>query len=177
MLSNDCTFSFAGRGYQIVRQHVKAGRGKSLRIELHLSGTIRAPFEGQYVDVSESGVKAPAASKVAGNECRKHHNSGGKIDWVEVRHRDLRQTLVSPVVEVVGSPLEQLLRCRPAQGLAGCIYPCQQGDVLPSVKLRETPPPKACGFTSSPREYTMVPSSALMVNLQLAGSVLQAHLD
>jgi hypothetical protein len=42
MVSNDYTFSFAGRRYQIARQQVKAGmRGKSLRIELHLSGALR----------------------------------------------------------------------------------------------------------------------------------------
>ena len=38
VVSNDYTFSFAGRRYQIARTDVKAGmRGKSLRIELHLT--------------------------------------------------------------------------------------------------------------------------------------------
>ena len=83
MVSNDYTFSFAGRRYQIARQQVKAGmRGKNLRIELHLSGTLRARFEGEYVEVGECGVKAPAA-KPAGKECRKNHNRGGKSDWME----------------------------------------------------------------------------------------------
>jgi hypothetical protein len=84
MVSNDYTFSFAGRRYQIARQQVKAGmRGKSLRIELHLSGTLRARFEGEYVDVGECGVKAPVVAKPAGKECRKDHNRGGKSDWME----------------------------------------------------------------------------------------------
>ena len=84
MGSNDYTFSFAGRRYQIARQQVQAGmRGKSLRIELHLSGTLRARFEGGYVEVGECGVKAPAAAKPAGKECRKDHNRGGKSDWME----------------------------------------------------------------------------------------------
>jgi len=84
MVSNDYTFSFAGRRYQIGRQQVQAGmRGKSLRIELHLSGTLRARFEGQYVDVGECGVKAPVVAKPAGKECRKDHNRGGKSDWME----------------------------------------------------------------------------------------------
>ncbi len=83
-VSNDYTFSFAGRRYQIVREQVKAGmRGKNLRIELHLSGTLRARFEGQYVDVGECGVKASGAAKSAGKECRKDHNRGGKSDWME----------------------------------------------------------------------------------------------
>jgi len=82
-VSNDYTFSFAGRRYQIARTDVKAGmRGKSLRIELHLSGALRARFEGVYADVSECGAKAPAA-KPAGKPVRKDHNRGGKSDWMD----------------------------------------------------------------------------------------------
>lgn len=82
-VSNDHTFSFAGRRYQIARTDVKAGmRGKSLRIELHLSGALRARFEGVYAEVSECGAKAPAA-KPAGKSVRKDHNRGGKSDWMD----------------------------------------------------------------------------------------------
>jgi hypothetical protein len=82
-VSNDYTFSFAGRRYQIARTDVKAGmRGKSLRIELHLSGALRARFEGVYAEVSECGAKAPAA-KPAGKLVRKDHNRGGKSDWMD----------------------------------------------------------------------------------------------
>jgi hypothetical protein len=84
VVSNDYTFSFAGRRYQIARQQVKAGmRGKSLRIELHLSGALRARLEGQYVEVSECGVKAPAVAKTASQPARKDHNRGGKSDWMD----------------------------------------------------------------------------------------------
>ena len=84
VISNDYTFSFAGRRYQIARRDVKAGmRGKSLRIELHLSGALRARFEGVYAEVSECGVKAPAAPKPAGKPGRKDHNRGGKSDWMD----------------------------------------------------------------------------------------------
>ena len=84
VISNDYTFSFAGRRYQLVRAQVKAGmRGNSVRIELHLSGTLRARFEGRYVEVSECGVKRPAAAKVAGKPARKDHNRGGKSEWME----------------------------------------------------------------------------------------------
>jgi hypothetical protein len=84
VVSNDYTFSFAGRRYQIARQQVKAGmRGKSLRIELHLSGALRARFEGQYVEVSECGAQAPMTAKPAGKPSRKDHNRGGKSDWME----------------------------------------------------------------------------------------------
>ena len=84
VISNDYTFSFAGRRYQLARQQVKAGmRGKNLRIELHLSGALRARFEGQYVEISECGMKAPAAAKSVGKPVRKDHNRGGKSDWME----------------------------------------------------------------------------------------------
>ena len=84
VVSNDYTFSFAGRRYQIARTDVKAGmRGKSLRIELHLSGALRARFEGVYAEVSECGAKAPAAPKAAGKPDRKDHNRGGKSDWMD----------------------------------------------------------------------------------------------
>jgi hypothetical protein len=84
VISNDYTFSFAGRRYQIARTDVKAGmRGKSLRIELHLNGALRARFEGVYAEVSECGVKAPAAPKPTGKPGRKDHNRGGKSDWMD----------------------------------------------------------------------------------------------
>ena len=84
VVSNDYTFSFAGRRYQIARTDVKTGmRGKSLRIELHLNGALRARFEGVYAEVSECGAKAPAAPKSAGKPARKDHNRGRKSDWME----------------------------------------------------------------------------------------------
>jgi transposase len=84
VVSNDYTFSFAGGRYQIARTDVKTGmRGKSLRIELHLNGALRARFEGVYAEVSECGAKAPAAPKEAGKPARKDHNRGGKSDWMD----------------------------------------------------------------------------------------------
>jgi hypothetical protein len=84
VVSNDYTFSYAGRRYQIARTDVKAGmRGKSLRIELHLSGELRARFEGVYAEVSECGAKAQAVPKPAGKPARKDHNRGGKSDWMD----------------------------------------------------------------------------------------------
>jgi hypothetical protein len=84
VISNDYTFSFAGRRYQIARTDVKAGmRGRSLRIELHWNGALRARFEGVYAEVSECGAKAPVAPRVAGKPARKDHNRGGKSDWMD----------------------------------------------------------------------------------------------
>jgi transposase len=84
VVSNDYTISFAGRRYQLAREQVKAGmRGKKVRIQLHLNGTLRARFEGQYVEMSECGVKAPVMAKPAGKPTRKDHNRGGKSDWMD----------------------------------------------------------------------------------------------
>jgi hypothetical protein len=84
VVSNDYTFSFASRRYQIARSDVKAGmRGRSLRVELHLNGALRARFEGKYVEVSECGLKAGPAAKPAGKTVRKDHNRGGKSDWMD----------------------------------------------------------------------------------------------
>jgi hypothetical protein len=84
VIGNDYTFSFAGRRYQIARQDMKAGmRGKSLRLELGLSGELRARYEGQYVATGECGVKAPPAPKPPRRPARKDHNRGGKSPWMD----------------------------------------------------------------------------------------------
>jgi transposase len=84
VVSNDYTFSFAGQRYQIAREEVKAGmKGKSLRIELHLSGILRARFGGQYVSIGECGVKPDPVAKARGKVVRKDHNRGGKSDWMD----------------------------------------------------------------------------------------------
>jgi hypothetical protein len=83
VIGNDYTVSFAGRRYQIARQDLKPGmRGKNVRIELGLSGELRARFEGQYVAVSECGAKAPATPKPSWQPARKDHNRGGKSQWM-----------------------------------------------------------------------------------------------
>jgi hypothetical protein len=58
-------------------------RGRSLRIELHLDGALRARFEGVYAEVSECGAKPPVAPKPAGKAARKDHNRGGKSHWMD----------------------------------------------------------------------------------------------
>ena len=84
VVSNDYTFSFASRRYQIAREEVKAGmRGKQLRIELHLNGSLRARFEGQYVAIGECGVKTVPVAKTRVGAVRKDHNRGGKSDWMD----------------------------------------------------------------------------------------------
>lgn len=84
VISNDYTFSFAGRRYQIARSDVKAGmKGQHLRIELRLNGELRARYQGQYVTAAECGAKAPSAPKPAAKPVRKDHNRGGRSQWME----------------------------------------------------------------------------------------------
>ena len=84
VVSNDYTFSFAGQRYQIAREEVKAGmRGKQMRIELHLNGSLRARFEGQYVVIGKCGMKTAPVAKAKARPARKDHNRGGKSDWMD----------------------------------------------------------------------------------------------
>jgi hypothetical protein len=84
VISNDYTFSFAGRRFQIARQDVKGGmKGQRVRVELRLNGELRARYEGQYVSVGECGAKPPATAKPATKPARKDHNRGGRSIWMD----------------------------------------------------------------------------------------------
>jgi hypothetical protein len=84
VIINDYTFPFLTRHYQIAKSDVKAGmRGKSIRVELGLSGELRARYEGQYVTISECGAKPTAEPKKPRQPARKDHNRAGKSDWMQ----------------------------------------------------------------------------------------------
>jgi len=83
VIGNDYTFSFAGRRYQIVRSAVQAGmRRQRVRVELRLDGELKARYQGQYLEISECGMRevnlAPTVSKAA----RTDHNAGGRSRWM-----------------------------------------------------------------------------------------------
>jgi len=84
VIANDYTFSFAGRRYQIHREHVQAGmRRQRLRVELRLDGELRARYQGCYLVIEESGPRAAAPAPAARKPPRKDHNAGGKSDWMQ----------------------------------------------------------------------------------------------
>ncbi|GIU77709.1 MAG: transposase [Bryobacteraceae bacterium] len=84
VIDNDYTISFAGRRYQIARQDVQAGmKRQSLRVELRLDGTLKARYEGRYVEIAECGPPAPAAPAAPRKPPRRNHNAGGKSRWME----------------------------------------------------------------------------------------------
>jgi len=83
-ITNDYTISFAGRRYQIARQDVRAGmKGQKLRVELRLDGTLKARYEGRWVEIAECGPKASAPPVPARKPPRKDHNAGGRSRWME----------------------------------------------------------------------------------------------
>ncbi len=82
VIDNDYTISFAGRKYRIARADVRAGmKRQSLRVELRLDGTLKARFEGHYVEIAECGPKAAAPAPP--QPPRRDHNAGGKSRWME----------------------------------------------------------------------------------------------
>lgn len=85
VIDNGFTFRFAGRRYRIERQDVKPGmRGQRLRVELRLSGEIKARYEGQYVAIAECDdqLATPKGGR-SHKPVRKDHNAGGKSHWME----------------------------------------------------------------------------------------------
>jgi transposase len=65
VIGNDYTFSFAGRRYQIARDHAQAGmRHQRLRIQLRLDGELKARYQGRYLNVAECGAKAAPSPAV-----------------------------------------------------------------------------------------------------------------
>jgi hypothetical protein len=84
VIDNDYTISFAGRRYRIARQDVRAGmKRQNLRVELRLDGTLKARFEGSYVEISECGPKPAAPAAVPRTPPRNDHNAGGKSRWMD----------------------------------------------------------------------------------------------
>lgn len=85
VIANDYTFAFAGKRYQIARDDLRSGmKRQSLRVELRLSGELKARYEGRYLQISECGQRPPAAPKArSGKPVRKDHNAGGKSRWMD----------------------------------------------------------------------------------------------
>src|SRR5277367_4582503 len=82
VIGNDYTFSFAGRRYQIARDHAQAGmRHQRLRVELRLNGELHAHYQQRYLSIAECGARVAPAPAVP-KSVRKDHNAGGKSSWM-----------------------------------------------------------------------------------------------
>jgi DNA-binding MarR family transcriptional regulator len=83
VITNDFTFSFAGRRYQIAREDVRAGmKRQNLRVELRLDGELKARYENRYLSINECGHKPVAQPEPSSKPVRKDHNAGGKSRWM-----------------------------------------------------------------------------------------------
>lgn len=84
VITNDYTFPFFTRNYQIAKSDITAGmKRKSLRVELGLNGELKARFEGRYVAITECGAKLKPEAKQPRQPARKDHNRGGKSGWMQ----------------------------------------------------------------------------------------------
>jgi hypothetical protein len=86
IITNNYTFPYYSKHYQIVREDVQAGmKRQQLRVELWLNGELKARYQGRYVGIHECGVKPPEAPKknAPRQEVRKNHNAGGKSHWMD----------------------------------------------------------------------------------------------
>lgn len=85
VISNDYTFSFAGRRYQILRSEVQARMQRQrLRVELRLDGELKARYQGRYVEIEECGARPITVEKTPSKlPMRKDHNAGGRSNWMQ----------------------------------------------------------------------------------------------
>jgi hypothetical protein len=84
VIANDYTFSFAGRRHQIQREQIQVGmRRQSLRVELRLSGELKARYQGHYLAIGECGLRAALQPPVVRKPPRRDHNAGGKSAWMQ----------------------------------------------------------------------------------------------
>ncbi len=85
IITNNYTFPYYSKHYQIVREDVQAGmKRQNLRVELWLNGELKARYQGRYVGIHECGVKPPEALKAPPRkDARKDHNAGGKSHWMD----------------------------------------------------------------------------------------------
>ena len=85
IITNNYTFPYYSKHYQIARGDVQAGmKRQSLRVELWLNGELKARYQGRYVEIHECGIKPSPAPKPSGRKAvRKDHNAGGKSRWMD----------------------------------------------------------------------------------------------
>lgn len=85
IITNNYTFPYYSKQYQIAREDAQAGmKRQKLRVELWLNGELKARYQGRYVEISECEVKPAAAPKTERSKAvRKDHNAGGKSRWMD----------------------------------------------------------------------------------------------
>lgn len=83
-IDNNFTFPFDGSHYRIAREQVKAGmRRQRLRVEVRLTGELRARYQGRYLDIAVCDPNAEKPKPAPAKPVRKDHNAGGRSKWME----------------------------------------------------------------------------------------------
>lgn len=84
IITNNYTFPYYTKHYQIAREDTQAGmKRQSLRVELWLNGELKARYQGRNVQIGECEIKPSDGPKTApGKAVRKDHNAGGKSHWM-----------------------------------------------------------------------------------------------
>lgn len=57
-------------------------RRQRVRVELRLDGELKARYQGNYVEISECGMRPVAAQPKQSQQARKDHNAGGRSQWM-----------------------------------------------------------------------------------------------
>ncbi|MGH9647044.1 MAG: ISNCY family transposase [Bryobacteraceae bacterium] len=84
IITNNYTFPYYSKHYQIAREDVQAGmKRQSVRVELWLNGELKARYQGRYVAIHECGAKPLPAKTAPRKPIRKDHNAGGKSHWMD----------------------------------------------------------------------------------------------
>jgi hypothetical protein len=84
VIANDYTVSFAGRRFQIARQDATAGmKRQHVRVELRLDGSLKARYEGRYLEMTACGERTPEPAPTPRKPPRKDTNAGGKSHWMD----------------------------------------------------------------------------------------------
>lgn len=84
VIAPNYTVPFESRHFQIARADIQPNmRGKSLRVELHLDGSLHARYNGRPVAITECGPPKIDPPPKSQRPVRKDHNAGGKSSWMQ----------------------------------------------------------------------------------------------
>ena len=86
-ISNDYTLQFCGQRYQIAKASLQVGmRGKKIRVEARLDGTLAFRYQGQYVTAAVCSEAPRQQPQKSSQPVRKDHNRGGRSQWMTHFH-------------------------------------------------------------------------------------------
>lgn len=83
IVTNDYTFRFGGRMYQIARKDIRTGlRGSRIRVELRSNAEVAARFNDKYLTITVCEPTAAPMAVVKVSVPQRGPNAGGKSKWM-----------------------------------------------------------------------------------------------